>query len=72
MGPRVCKILKSEYPDKVACQGVGGAYSAGIIDNVQPKGTTTAAIAEATKMFNTASTKCPNTVIVFGGYRSVL
>ncbi|KAF2430444.1 cutinase-domain-containing protein [Tothia fuscella] len=68
MGPIVCKGLKENYPDKVACQGVGGAYSAGILDNVQPKGTTAAAISEATKMFTQASTKCPNALLTFGGY----
>jgi len=68
MGPIVCKGLRDGYPDKVACQGVGGPYSAGLIDNVQPKGTTAAAIGEATKMFTTADTKCPKSIIVFGGY----
>jgi cutinase len=66
----VCKGLKDGYPGKVLCQGVGGAYSAGILDNVQPKGTTAGAIAEATKMFTTASQKCPKSFIIFGGYRS--
>jgi cutinase len=72
MGPVVCKGLQDAYTDRVACQGVGAPYSAGIIDNVQPKGTTAAAIGEATRMFTTADTKCPKSIIVFGGYRYVL
>lgn len=71
MGPMVCKGLQTAYPDRVACQGVGAPYSAGIMDNVQPKGTTAAAIGEATKMFKLADSKCPNSQILFGGYRFV-
>jgi len=68
MGPIVCSGLKKDYPDKVACQGVGKPYTAGLADNVGTTGTTQAAIGEATKMFTTANTKCPDSVIVFGGY----
>jgi len=68
MGPATCSGLKRNYPGKVACQGVGRPYTAGLAENVSASGTSAAAIGEATKMFTTASTKCPNTVIVFGGY----
>jgi cutinase len=69
MGPLVCAGLKKDYGEgKVACQGVGPPYSAGLADNVSPKGTTEGAIREATRMFTTAVSKCPNTIIVFGGY----
>jgi len=69
VGPSICKGLKSAFSNDVACQGVGSpAYTAGLIDNVSVKGTTASAIAEATKHFTTAATKCPNTVIVTGGY----
>jgi len=69
MGPAVCSGLKSKLgAGNVACQGVGGAYSAGLADNVAPAGTTAGAIAEATKMFTMADSKCPQTTIVAGGY----
>ncbi|KAF2400705.1 cutinase-domain-containing protein [Trichodelitschia bisporula] len=69
MGPAVCSGLKQKFgAGNVACQGVGGAYSAGLMDNVTPAGTTAGAIAEATKMFTTAASKCPQTTIVAGGY----
>jgi len=68
MGPIVCSGLKRAYPDKVACQGVGKPYTAGLADNVGTVGTTQAAIGEATKMFTTADSKCPDSIIVFGGY----
>jgi cutinase len=69
MGPLVCTGLRKEYGEKrVACQGVGPPYSAGLADNVSPKGTTEGAIREATRMFTTAATKCPKTIMVFGGY----
>ena len=73
MGPIICTALKQTYgARKVLCQGVGGPYTAGITDNVSLKGTTAAAIKEGTRMFTAANTKCPQSVIVFGGYRSEL
>jgi len=68
MGPSVCSSLKSKFKGEVACQGVGGAYTAGLMDNVGAVGTTKGAIAEAQKMFTTAQSKCPSTKIVAGGY----
>jgi cutinase len=71
MGPIICNGLKKVYGDaKVTCQGVGGGkYTAAIMDNVSLKGTSASAIAEATRLFNLANTKCPSATIVFGGYR---
>ena len=71
IGPGVCSGLKSKFPDKVACQGVGGAYKASMFDNALPQFTTKEAIEEAAKMFNMAVEKCPNSKITFGGYRFV-
>jgi cutinase len=66
----ICTGLKKIYGDeKVSCQGVGGAYTAAIADNVSAKGTSTGAINEATKLFQMADSKCPNSTIVFAGYR---
>ena len=71
MGPVVCSGLKKNFANEVGCQGVGGAYSAGLAENVMPAGTTAAAITEATNMFTTASSKCPEAILVAGGYRFV-
>jgi len=69
MGPVVCSGLKSKIgAGSVACQGVGGPYTAGLIENVSAKGTTDAAIGEAQKMFKMAAEKCPQATIVAGGY----
>ncbi|KAF2421077.1 cutinase-domain-containing protein [Tothia fuscella] len=68
MGPIVCRGLREAFPKRVGCQGVGGAYKAALGDNGLAKGTTDAAINEASTIFKTASTKCPNTILTFGGY----
>jgi cutinase len=33
IGPGTCSALKKKLPNKVACQGVGGAYKASMADN---------------------------------------
>jgi len=69
MGPAVCSGLKGKLgAGSVGCQGVGGPYTAGLVENVSAKGTTDAAIGEAQKMFKMAAEKCPQATIVAGGY----
>lgn len=62
-------MLKEHYGDEsVACQGIGGGYSADVADNLLPDGTSKAAIEEGLRLFNLAHSKCPNTTIVGDGY----
>jgi len=68
IGPETCSALKRKLPGKVACQGVGGAYKASMMDNGKAQFTDPAAIQEALKIFNEAAQKCPKAKITFGGY----
>ncbi|KAH6693613.1 cutinase-like protein [Plectosphaerella plurivora] len=67
-GPNVASGLESEYRNNVWVQGVGGPYGATLADNFLPAGTSRASIEEAKRLFNLASSKCPNAAIVAGGY----
>lgn len=69
IGPVICRMLREEYKDKIGCDGLGPAYSGGLGDNIRPKGTTDEAIAEGVKIFTLAHSKCPNSLLTFGGYR---
>lgn len=70
VGPPTCSGLKKQYgDDAVACQGVGGGYTADIGSNVMPDGTSQAGLEEGTKMLKLANSKCPDSKVVAGGYR---
>ncbi|KAL4731885.1 separase/separin [Fusarium chlamydosporum] len=69
LGPLVARKLESKYGrNGVWIQGVGGAYIAGLPENALPRGTSPAAIREMVGHFNDASQKCPDAVIIAGGY----
>nr|UBX54567.1 cutinase [Aspergillus sp.] len=68
-GMPTCTALKARLgAGNVACQGVGGAYTASLIPNFLPANTNQASIREATSMFEMAHTRCPDSQIVAGGY----
>lgn len=71
VGPEVCDALKLDLGGKVGCQGIGGAYTAGLAENFLPKNTAPQDIQAAVDVFNKCNTKCPNAKIVAGGYRYV-
>ncbi|CAG9987391.1 unnamed protein product [Clonostachys byssicola] len=67
VGPLLATNVAKQVPS-LWVQGVGGAYTAGLIENLLPRGTSAAAIAEGVRLFNLANSKCPNSAIVTGGY----
>ncbi|KAJ5892889.1 hypothetical protein N7504_009580 [Penicillium tannophilum] len=68
VGPEVCEDLKVKLGGELGCQGVGGAYTAGLDTNFLPANTSPADIQAAVDMFTECNTKCPNAKIVAGGY----
>lgn len=69
VGPATCSGLKNSFGStRVACQGVGPQYRASIGDNILPEGTSSAAYNNAISLFNLAASKCPQSIVVFGGY----
>ncbi|KAE8353093.1 putative cutinase 1 [Aspergillus coremiiformis] len=69
IGPPLCSALKKNLgEDKVACQGVGDMYHGGLVENALPQNTDPGSISTAKSLFEKASTKCPQSKIVAGGY----
>ncbi|KAF4493205.1 cutinase 3, partial [Fusarium agapanthi] len=69
LGPLVASKLEAKYgKNGVWIQGVGGAYLATLGDNALPRGTSSAAIREMLGHFNDANQKCPDAVLIAGGY----
>ncbi|KAL6703108.1 hypothetical protein ACN47E_010170 [Coniothyrium glycines] len=69
LGVPLGNALERRYgASNVWVQGVGGPYDATLAGNFLPRGSTPSAIAEMVRLFNLANSKCPNAVIVAGGY----
>jgi cutinase len=66
-GTSVARYLTGHYgAENVAVQGV--KYPADIAGSLASGGCSATGINEAVRLFNLANTKCPNTIIVAGGY----
>jgi len=65
VGAKLVPELRKVFPS-LAVEGV--TYGAGIAGNLTPGGGDPAGIQEATKDYNLAVTKCPDTIIIGGGY----
>jgi cutinase len=69
LGAPLGSALESKYgAANVWVQGVGGPYDATIGGNLLPRGSTPASIAEMVRLLNLASSKCPTSKVVAGGY----
>ncbi|RAH41539.1 putative cutinase [Aspergillus brunneoviolaceus CBS 621.78] len=69
VGPLLCVMLKEQIsPNRVACQGVDGMYTASFPQNFLAPNTDAKSIASAATMLELATTKCPKTQAVAGGY----
>lgn len=71
VGPEVCDDLKMKLGGNLGCQGIGGAYTAGLAENFLPDNTAPQDVQAAVDVFNKCNTKCPKAKIVAGGYRYV-
>ncbi|KAF2430227.1 alpha/beta-hydrolase, partial [Tothia fuscella] len=65
IGTKLLPELRKTFPS-LAVEGV--KYSAGLMGNFQPGGAGTDGVAEATKDYKLAASKCPKTIITGGGY----
>lgn len=68
VGPEVCDDLAAQLGGNAGCQGIGGAYTAGLGENFLPQNTAPQDIQAAVDVFNECNIKCPNAKIVAGGY----
>ncbi|KAJ5085294.1 hypothetical protein N7532_010065 [Penicillium argentinense] len=68
VGPEVCDDLKMQLGGNVGCQGIGGAYTAGLAENFLPGNTAPQDVQAAVQVFEQCSQKCPKAKIVAGGY----
>ena len=71
VGPALANALGDTY-NGMWVQGVGEAYTATFPPNLLPAGTTQDAIDEAKNLFTRAHDKCPDSVVLAGGYRYVV
>jgi cutinase len=68
VGPYVCRNLRKAYGDRFMCQGIPtDGYTAGIIDNILPKGTAEKSIQAGIDMFNKVHERCPDSLLVYEG-----
>jgi hypothetical protein len=68
----LCKGLEKRYSNNFGCQGIDPkGYTANIADNTLPKGTADQSIAAGVAEFTRAAQKCPETALMFTGYRLV-
>ncbi|KAL1877984.1 hypothetical protein Daus18300_002338 [Diaporthe australafricana] len=71
VGPQTCAAIKDNLgADQVACQGIGteDGYAAALPPNFQAKNTDDQSIQAALDIMNLATTQCPDTTVVMGGY----
>ncbi|KIW03677.1 uncharacterized protein PV09_04998 [Verruconis gallopava] len=67
VGPPLSAGLKNNFgDDRVATQGVD--YAAGVATNFLPDNADPVGVANMQNLFNEAATRCPNSVVVAGGY----
>ena len=72
LGVPLGDALETQYgAANIWVQGVGGPYDATLLDNLLPRGTSAAAIAEGVRLLNLANSKCPSSKVVTGGYSYV-
>ncbi|MBE3041769.1 cutinase family protein [Candidatus Bathyarchaeota archaeon] len=67
-GPPLVGALDDTYED-MWVQGVGGPYTGSTAANFLPLGTNQESIDEAKRLFTMAHDKCPDSVVLAGGYR---